>query len=79
MIGGIGAARRIREKYYVSFDGSDTGGPVGTAREVIQWVRNNNGTNVSYFPDYVGGMVQVIGEKSGKVVYEAKIRKNRYR
>lgn len=42
--------------------------------DAIAYVQSNNGTNESYFADYKGGVVQVVDNESGEVVYEEEVR-----
>lgn len=40
--------------------------------------RNNDGTGESYFADYEGGIVQIIDNLTGEVVYEEPVKSRRF-
>jgi len=40
----------------------------------LDYIKSNNGSNVSYFEDYKGGTASVVCNETGDVVYEEIIR-----
>lgn len=40
----------------------------------MEYVRQNNGTNHSYFEDYKGGTVSIVCNETGETVYEEEVR-----
>lgn len=67
----------IEETYDVVFNddvGTNAKGMQATKEDAIYYVQHFNGTNVSYFADYKGGVVQVVCNETGDVVYEEEIR-----
>lgn len=42
--------------------------------DCIRYIEQNNGTDTSYFADYKGGIVQVVCNETGGVVYECKVK-----
>ena len=49
-------------------------GMKATKEDAIYYVQHYNGTNESYFADYKGGVVQVVCNETGDVVYEETVR-----
>lgn len=49
-------------------------GMEATKVDAILYVKLYNGTNESYFADYKGGVVQVVCNETGDVVYEETVR-----
>lgn len=45
-----------------------------TKEYCIDYIKDNNGTNESYFADYKGGVVQVVCNETEEVVYEETVR-----
>lgn len=39
-----------------------------------EYIRQNNGTNHSYFEDYKGGIVSIVCNETGETVYEEEVR-----
>lgn len=39
-----------------------------------EYIRQNNGTDHSYFADYKGGIVSVVCNETGETVYEEEVR-----
>lgn len=39
-----------------------------------EYIRQNNGTNNSYFADYKGGTVSIVCNETGETVYEEEVR-----
>lgn len=39
-----------------------------------EYIRQNNGTNESYFADYKGGMVSIVCNETGETIYEEEVR-----
>ena len=39
-----------------------------------EYIRQNNGTNNSYFEDYKGGTVSIVCNETGETVYEEEVR-----
>lgn len=37
------------------------------------YIQTWNGTNESYFADYKGGLVQVVCDQTGEIIYEEKV------
>lgn len=63
--------------YDVHFDDdtkSDSKGFHASLDWAIDFVKNNNGTNNSYFTDYKGGTVSIICNETGETVYEEEVR-----
>ena len=46
-------------------------------QDAIEYVKSNNGINESYFGDYKGGVVQVMCNETGEVVYETEIKEEK--
>lgn len=73
---------RIQDKeaeeltYDVHFNDSSNSNAKGF-KETVDYCKNyieaRNGTQASYFPDYVGGTVSVVCNKTGETVFETKI------
>lgn len=45
-----------------------------TMEYCLNYIEENNGTNDSYFADYKGGIVQVVCNETGQVVFEDSVR-----
>lgn len=45
-----------------------------TMQYCVDYVKNTNGSNESYFADYKGGMVSVVCNETDEVVYEEPVR-----
>lgn len=62
--------------YDVVFQDSENGNAKGF-KETIEYCKDYiskyNGTNESYFADYKGGMVQVVCNETGEVVFETEV------
>lgn len=56
-------------------DGTDsnTGDSFHTLEDAKAYINSNNRTEYSYFPDYRGGVAQVLNEETDTVVYEEEI------
>lgn len=67
---------KIRKTYDVIFqsdDSSNSKGFHGTIAECMGYIFIFNGTNESYFEDYKGGVVQIVCNETGDVVYEEQV------
>jgi len=63
--------------YDIVFQDSENSNSKGfqlSLEEGKEYIVINNGTNESYFADYKGGIVQVVDNESGEVVYQEKIK-----
>lgn len=59
--------------YDVHFNDSENGNSKGWKESLeycTDYIRNNNGSKVSYFADYKGGTVSVVCNETGETVYE---------
>ena len=45
-----------------------------TIEECKEYIRQNNGTDYSYFADYKGGTVSIVCNETGETVYEEEVR-----
>ena len=62
--------------YNVHFNDSENSNSKGfkvTESEAREYIKQNNGTNNSYFADYKGGTVSVICNETGETVFETEI------
>ena len=62
--------------YDVTFNDSENSNSKGfsiSKEEAIQYVKQHNGTNESYFQDYKGGIVQVVCNETAEVVFESEV------
>ena len=67
----------MKKTYDVVFNDNENSNSKGFAvskKEAIAYIKENNGTDTSYFPDYLGGLVGVICNETGKVVYLEEVR-----
>lgn len=53
---------------------SNNKGMEATLEECREYIRQNNGTNYSYFEDYKGGVVSIVCNETGETVYEEVVR-----
>jgi hypothetical protein len=63
--------------YEIVFQDSENSNSKGfqvSLEDAKDYINRHNGTNESYFEDYKGGMVQVVDNESGEVVYEEEVR-----
>ena len=42
--------------------------------DCLSYIKQNNGTNNSYFRDYKGGTVSIVDNETGKTVYEEEVK-----
>ena len=42
--------------------------------ECLSYINSNNGTNESYFKDYKGGLVSIVSNETGEMVFENEIK-----
>lgn len=49
---------------------SNNKGMRATLEECMEYIRQNNGTDHSYFADYKGGIVSIVCNETGETVYE---------
>lgn len=42
--------------------------------DCLFYIKQNNGTNNSYFKDYKGGTVSIVDNETGKTVYEEEVK-----
>lgn len=54
-------------------ENSDSKGFAMTKEQALQYVHQHINSNDSYFADYKGGVVQVVCNENGEVVYEQAI------
>ncbi len=47
---------------------------IGNLDSNLNYIRENNGTNNSYFRDYKGGTVSIVCNQTGETVYEEMVR-----
>jgi len=62
--------------YNVHFNDSENSNSKGfivTESEARGYIKQNNGTNNSYFADYKGGTVSVVCNETGETVFETEI------
>jgi hypothetical protein len=62
-----------RVTYDVVFNDDSSSNSKGftmSRQDALDYIKNNNGTNNSYFADYKEGVVQVVENQSGDVVHE---------
>lgn len=52
---------------------SNNKGMTATLEECREYIRQNNGTNDSYFADYKGGIVSIVCNETGETVYEEEV------
>lgn len=52
---------------------SNSKGMVATIEDCREYIRENNGTNESYFADYKGGTVSIVCNETGETVYEEEV------
>lgn len=63
--------------YDVHFNDNECSNSKGfseTAEYCIDYIKISNGTNLSYFPEYRGGVASVICNETGETVYSEEIR-----
>lgn len=53
---------------------SNSKGMKATIEYCREYIRQNNGTNESYFADYKGGMVSIVRNETGETIYEEEVR-----
>ena len=56
-----------------SNDSNDKGFEV-SEEEAMNYIRDHNGTNHSYFEDYKGGVVSVVCNETGETVHEEEVK-----
>ena len=63
--------------YDVCFNDAENGNNKGftdSYENCLFYIKQNNGTDNSYFKDYKGGTVSIIDNETGEAVYEETIR-----
>lgn len=63
--------------YNITFNDSENSNDKGfelSLEDAKSYIAQHNGTNESYFADYKGGVVQIIDNETGKVVYEEDVK-----
>lgn len=60
--------------YFNDESDSNNKGMNATLEECQEYIRQNNGTNHSYFVDYKGGTVSIVCNETGETVYEEEVR-----
>ncbi len=69
--------KEMSDIFDVHFDddvASNSKGINGTYDECMDYIRQYNGTNESYFEDYKGGIVSIYNETTGEMVYFEEVR-----
>ena len=67
----------MKNTYNVVFNddtASNDKGFCSTLQYCKNYIKENNGTNESYFADYKGGTVSVVCRETGETVYEVKVK-----
>lgn len=74
----ITVKRKFMKKTYDVVFNSDTAsnekGWQETKEYCLNYIKMYNGTNESYFADYKGGIVQIVCNETGQVVFEDRVR-----
>lgn len=63
--------------YDIHFNDSTSSNNKGFAMSLMEakeYIKLHNGTNMSYFADYKGGVVSIVCNETGETVYEESIR-----
>ena len=63
--------------YDVHFNSSTDSNSKGfkdSYNDCLSYIKQNNGTNNSYFEDYKGGTVSIVCNETGETVYEEMVR-----
>lgn len=63
--------------YDVHFNNSENSNRKGfkiSLKDAKEYILQNNGTENSYFADYKDGIVEVVDNESGEVVYQEKVK-----
>lgn len=60
--------------YFNDETDSNNKGMSDTMENCLEYIRQNNGTNDSYFADYKGGVVSIVCNETGETVYEEEVR-----
>lgn len=60
--------------YFNDETDSNNKGMSDTMENCLEYIRQNNGTNDSYFADYKGGIVSIVCNETGETVYEEEVR-----
>lgn len=67
----------MKTTYDVVFNDDENSNSKGFAvskKEAIAYIKENNGTPESYFPDYRGGWVSVVCNETEETVYEEEVK-----
>lgn len=67
----------MKKTYDVVFNDDTSSNEKGwkkTKEYCLNYIEENNGTNESYFEDYKGGIVQIVCNETGQVVFEDRVR-----
>lgn len=63
--------------YDIVFNDSENSNNKGfemSLEEAKDYIKKNNGTKLSYFENYKGGIVQVVDNQNGEVAYEEDVK-----
>ena len=60
--------------YFENEESSNNKGMAATLEECKEYIRQNNGTDNSYFADYKGGIVSIFCNETEETVYSEVIR-----
>ena len=63
--------------YDVHFDDAENGNCKGFEKDeqfCLDYIRQYNGTNESYFADYKGGTVSIVCNETGETIYSEEIK-----
>lgn len=67
----------MKKTYDVVFNDDTSSNVKGwkmTKEYCLNYIEEYNGTNESYFEDYKGGIVQIVCNETGQVVFEDRVR-----
>lgn len=67
---------KAMKTYDVHFNNNENSNNKGfslTIEECRNYINSNNGTNLSYFPEYRGGTVSIVCNETGETVYETEV------
>jgi hypothetical protein len=70
-------SKKTYDVYFNNDEHSNNKGFEYTLAEAKNYIKHYNGTNESYFKDYKGGLVQIIDNDTGNVVYSTKIKSSK--
>ena len=63
----------MKKTYDVIFNDDENGNSKGFAvsfDEAKEYIKQHNGTNESYFADYIGGTVSIVCNQTGRIAYQ---------